>query len=483
MIARALRMIVGILAVAGGVFVLESERADLEIARLDLAGTPVTRLALLGADGPAVVIAHGFAGSSQMMQGYGLPLARAGYRVYLFDFLGHGRHLAPMSGDVSSVDGTTRLLVDQTNAVIDAVAPGGAPVALLGHSMATDILVRVAAARSEVGPMVLLSAFSREIDGTAPPDLLLVTGAWEPGLRGFALEALRMVDPGAGEGDVAEADGVLRRAVVAPASEHVSILHARAGREAALDWIDRAYGRTSDVAVTPTGPAIVALLLGLVLVLREAARWLPARPTGPLALGRARLAAVLALPALAAPPLALLLEPETLPVLVADYLAVHLAIYGGIQLALLRFWKLPLGGFSVAAFAFLLASSAAIGLALDRYAANFLPTLPRLSIIALMSVGAVMFFLADARLSHGASLGRRVLVHATFLLSLGLAVALDFEGLFFLLMIAPVIVLFYLVFGTLGHAASNRAGPLAAGVALGLVLAWALGVSFPLFAA
>jgi len=48
-------------------------------------------------------------------------------------------------------------------------------------------------------------------------------------------------------------------------------------------------------------------------------------------------------------------------------------------------------------------------------------------------------------------------------------------------MIAPVIILFYLTFGTMGRQAAARAGPLAPGLALGLVLAWALGVSFPLF--
>ena len=64
---------------------------------------------------------------------------------------------------------------------------------------------------------------------------------------------------------------------------------------------------------------------------------------------------------------------------------------------------------------------------------------------------------------------------------LPIAVALDFEGLFFLILIAPVMVLFYLVFGTMGRDSARRAGPLASGLATGLVLAWALGVSFPLF--
>jgi len=66
--------------------------------------------------------------------------------------------------------------------------------------------------------------------------------------------------------------------------------------------------------------------------------------------------------------------------------------------------------------------------------------------------------------------------------SLAIAVLLDTERLFFLAMIGPVILLFFLIYGLMGRWAAVRAGAASAGVALGLILAWALGVSFPLFA-
>jgi pimeloyl-ACP methyl ester carboxylesterase len=184
-----LRLILSILLIAVSVFVLEGARSGVEVTQITVGETPVTAYAQDGADGPVIVIAHGFAGSSQMMQGYALPLAKAGYRVFAFDFLGHGRHPVPMSGDVNAIEGTTRLLVAQTLAVMEAVGDGSAPVGLLGHSMATDVLVRVAQESDSAGPMVLLSAFSQEITVTHPDNLLLLVGAWEPGLREFALEA------------------------------------------------------------------------------------------------------------------------------------------------------------------------------------------------------------------------------------------------------------------------------------------------------
>jgi len=88
---------------------------------------------------------------------------------------------------------------------------------------------------------------------------------------------------------------------------------------------------------------------------------------------------------------------------------------------------------------------------------------------------------ADMMLAQRTSWLGRLALRGSFLLSLGIAVALDFERLFFLMMIAPVLVLFYLVFGTIGGSAAGRSGALSTGLALGLVLAWAIGVSFPLF--
>lgn len=456
-------------------------RREVDISRSHVGQTPVVSYIKSGADGPVVVVAHGFAGSQQMMQGYALPLARAGYRVYAFDFLGHGRHPLPMSGDVSSVDGTTRLLMEQTAQVIDAVVQGEPAIALIGHSMATDILVRVAAARDDVGPVVLISAFSQLIDAREPDNLLLVTGAWEPGLRQFARTSLQLVDPEASEGDTTVRGSVSRRAVAAPFVEHVSILQSTVARSEALAWLDRAYGRTSHLTILPTGLAILGLLAGLVLLLGPACALLPKREAPDCSLSLRQTALVLMAPMVVAPVCATALNTDLLPVLVADYLALHLLVFGGLQLVLLRIWKISFGPLAVPGLALLLLACAIFGLAMDRYAANFWPTGERFWIIAAMMIGALPYMVADSVLTANQSILRRLFTRASFLASLGIAVALDFEALFFLLLIAPVLILFYLVFGTMGRAVTQQTGPLASGLALGMVLAWSLGVTFPLF--
>jgi pimeloyl-ACP methyl ester carboxylesterase len=475
-----IRALISVVVIAVSVWVLEGARSGVQISAFDAGGTPVVRYAMADADGPAVVIAHGFAGSQQMMQGYALPLARAGYRVYAFDFLGHGRHGVPMSGDVSSVDGTTRLLVQQTQAVMDLVDAGGQPLALLGHSMATDILVRAAQGRNDVGPMVLISAFSREIDAVFPERLLLVSGAWE---AGAALDAVRLVAPDANEGETVQFGDVQRRMVAAPFSEHVSVLQSRVARSETVAWLDAAFGRVSDVRILPTGWAILGLLIGLVVLFPVLARRLRNVVVTQETLSWRQVAVGVGVPAVLAPVVAVPLDPGFLPVLVADYLGVHLAIYGAVQLGLLWYWGALRGRMQWGAFALLLAWCVLFGVALDRYAANFWPTSERLWIIALLLPGGLLFMVADAMVTDGARYARRFAVRAGFFASLGGAVALDFEGLFFLLLIAPVLVLFFAIFGPMGRHVGLRAGPLAPGLALGVVLGWALGVSFPLFQA
>ena len=471
------------------VWQLESARSGLTLQTLTAGETPITRAALPDADGPVVIIAHGFAGSRQMMQGYALPLAKAGYRVWSFDFHGHGRNPQPMTGDVTVIEGTTMRLVDQTLAVVSAArqAEGwSGPVALLGHSMATDIIIRAAAADPTIGPIVAISAFSQAVTPDFPADMLLISGQGEPPLRDFALRALHMLDPDAQEGDTVTTDSIRRAAIVAPGVEHVGVLFSQTGQTAALDWLDTAYNRDSAVTPPATGGWLALLLAAIVTLAWPLSRLLPKTAPSLRPLSTKQFTLALLLPMLAAPLIAVLLGIQTLPVLVADHLAVHLALYSALQLALLwRFGLRPGPLKPLATIALILWGLAVFGLALDRYGANYWPTPERLWIIAALSLGAIPFMLGDALIS-GAGRGtwaRRILARLGFLASLGIAVALDPSELFFLVLIAPVIILFYVIYGLMGRWVAQRSGATAAGLGLGLALAWALGVSFPLFSA
>lgn len=484
------RIAVALLALAAmalGIWGLEAPRQGLEI-RTDAVGeTPVTVMQRPGIEAPVVVIAHGFAGSRQLMAAWQLTLAQAGYITVSFDFQGHGRNPVPMSGDVTSIDGTTRLLMEETARVTDfaTALPGAqARVALVGHSMASDVIVRQGIADPRVEALVAISLFSQAVTETAPDNLLIVNGAWEAALRAEAVRVMGELNADEGETVGTPGDGFARRAVAAPMVEHVGVLYAPLGLTEAVDWLGASFGQTRAAEAVSLGPWIVLALFGAVLLAMPLARSLPEGPV-PWAPSR-RVFWLLAVgPAVVTPALLSLFETRFLPVLVADYLALHLALYGALVLGgaawagglpSLRgwIWGLALAVYGLAVF----------GGVLDRYVGSFVPHAGRTTVILAILPGAVLAMLADAVLSQAtqAKLWRRIVARGMFLVSLGIAVALDFERLFFLVIILPVIVLFYLSYGMMGRFVGRRTGSvMAMGIGLGVILGWALGVTFPLF--
>lgn len=466
--------------IALSVVMLQREQAGLQITDLAAGTTPATLYRQPGATGPLVVVAHGFAGSRQLMRAYSLTLARSGYTVLAFDFEGHGRNPVPMSGDVTAIDGTTRRLVDETLRVLAAgrAIPGVGPgVALLGHSMATDVIARAAIQDGAVDAVVGISMFSQAVTEDQPRHLLVVSGQLESRLREAALSMVRLVDPTAVEGETVTAGPVTRRAAVAPGVEHVGVLYSATALDEARAWLDARFGRQGTGPLVTPGLWILLLLAGIVVLFRPLASLLPAGPPGPAVSPRRYWAAVL-LPAFVTPLLAGVLYRPFLPVLVADYLMLHMALFGVAQLAILRTWPLPRIVWA-AALALVVWGLAVFGLALDRYAASFVPTPQRLGIVAILALGTVPFMLADAVVARGG--WRRLFARLMFLASLTAAALLDPERLLFVLIILPVIVLFFLILGPLGRWVSQRSGPSAAGLGLGVILAWSIGVSFPLF--
>ena len=468
---------------------LERARAGVVIEQVMIGTTPATLYRPRVPGAPVAVVAHGFSGSRQMMEAFSLTLARSGIAALAYDLRGHGRNPVPMTGEVASLDGVTAGLVEEARAVmasartLDGVGP---PVALLGHSMATDVIVRAAEAEG-IGAAVAVSMHSEAVSATRPERLLVISGAREGRLREAALAAARRVDPAAEEGETVRAGAVVRRAVAAPWVGHVGVLWSPAALGEARDWIAAAAARPLGGPVARTGPWIAALLGAVVALAWPLARLLPARgAAGPEApLGAGRLALALALPALAAAAAALAV-PSAVPTAViglrgADGLAAFLLVLGAGQLALLRRWGLRPGRPDAPGSAALLAWAAVFALALDRYGASFVPTGPRWALGALLLPGAVLTALADGVLCRGASLGRAVLVRAVPLAALLAAMLAAPERLGLQFTALPVWALFWAVFGTMARRVAARRGRDAPRAALGLALAWSLAASLPLF--
>ena len=139
----------GVDLIAVGLFELAQRQRGLEHHPTVVGETPVTIFRpQVGAAAPVVVIAHGFAGSQQLMQPFAETLARNGYIAMTFDFLGHGRNPIPMRGDITEGQTITAALLDELDhvaACAQDLPESDGRVAVLGHSMASDIVVRFAA--------------------------------------------------------------------------------------------------------------------------------------------------------------------------------------------------------------------------------------------------------------------------------------------------------------------------------------------------
>jgi len=504
-------------ALALSLWQLRADEGGITRESLQVGETPITVYRREGAPpAPLVLVAHGFAGSRRLMEPFALALAGGGYVAVTYDFLGHGRHPLPMRGDITVAEGTGAILMAQTGEVADFIlglpgVEGG--FALVGHSMATDILVRYAQEDPRVEATVGISMFAPTVDTASPRNLLALMGALEGRLEAEGRRVVSMVagvepdgvEPFTTYGDPAR--GTARRLAVAPRVEHVGVLYSATSLDETVGWMDTVFRRGSDDPQPGRGHGrgiwIGLLMATVFLMARPLAAMLPrvSDPSRGADASWRRLFLLGGLPALVTPLLLRPLPTGFLPVVVGDYVAVHFLTVGLLTLGLL-WWtggrpgvggilvrsgvrgagglRLAVGAAGMVGFFILL-----MAWPLDRFFTSFFPVAERLPLFLAVLVGTLPYFLADEWLTRGtgARRGAYPFTKLLFLLSLALAVALDFEALFFLVIIVPVILVFFVVHGLFSRWIYRSTGsPLVAGVGNAVAFAWALAVTFPLYA-
>jgi len=498
--------LVSLALIAFALFRLTETSAGVATDETRLGPTPVTvfRAADSPADAalPVVVIAHGFAGSQQLMQSFAVTLAKNGYLAVTFDYYGHGRNLEPLRGDVTEIEGATRNLLEQTGTVADyalSLQRAGDGLAVLGHSMASDVMVRYAQGDERVDAVVAVSMFSPAVTAESPQNLLVIVGGLEGFLKEEALRVLGLVTDNPEEGVTAGrfADGSARRVVFADGVEHVGVLYSEESMAATVAWLNGVYGRESSGYTAACGLPIALLIAGAWLLAWPLSKLLPvvSRPARGASLGWRRLLPAAAIPAVVTPLSLWWFPADFLGVLVGGYLAVHFLVYGlvtaGCLLWIRRADRPAVRGetnWPKLVVATLLATAyiaGVIALILDTYVTSFAITPPRVPLVFLMLAGTLAYFLADEWLTRGAQTARggHLFTRFCFLVSLGIAVALSFEDLFFLLIIAAVIVLYFLVYGFFARWIYRATGhPAVSGIATATAFAWALAAVFPMLA-
>ena len=469
-----------------GLWGLETERATVQTRTVETGQGLVTLYDTPSAEGPLVLVAHGFAGSRQMMQYLSRDMARAGYRVAAFDFFGHGRNGTLMSPDVTRIEGTTQQLVAQTRHVRDALEEEvdlSRGVALLGHSMATDIVIRAAQEMPDVQAIIAISMYSDAVTGHYPQRLLILSGEWETRLREVARRAVAQVGGAPVEGITVNDDVVARRAAAVDRTEHVSVLFSAASMQEIRAWLAAAFGRPVGGAAVSLGPVVLGVLTGLALLIWPVSRVLPQRAVEMPALTNRQFFLALFAPGLPAVAACYFGAGSLLGIASFRGLFAFFAVWGGFGLVILallgrRPRHLRPEGLTLT----LVWGLGIFAMALDRYGAAFLPGGPRLALMALFCAATIPFMLTDRLLVAQAAVWQRVLARLVPVAALSFSMVFVDTDLALLFTVMPVMVLFYLVFGTMERAIAQRSGAGTAGLALGVILAWSIASSTPLFA-
>lgn len=508
---RALVALVAVTVIGLSIWRLEAQQAGLSVRADAVDGIPVTVYALPQTDTarPVVLVAHGFAGSQTLMAPYAVSLARAGFLAVTFDYPGHGRNPRPLPGDLEDLDLLEAALLDTMEAVsryaraLDGAGPG---FAVLGHSMGADAVVTFARDRQVVDAVVAVSGFLTDATAEGPPNLLSIYGGLEPeALQIRGLEAVRQVAPDdvavqPGEVYGAIADGTARSTVVADGVEHIGVLYDPAALGAAVDWLVRVFEtpalQAADTPVDRRGPWLLALLLATAALAWPLSHRLPRLEAVGLGAGLPwrRLWPIPVVPAVATPVILWPVPTGLLPLMLGDYLTLHFLLYGLLTAAALAWWgrdRLPTAavlqmcGTRVvlgAMAATTLFATVALGVPVDRYFTTLAPIADRVPLILALLIGTLPYFLADEWVTRGdgAARGAYPATKALFLLSLGIAIALNLNELFFLLILLPVILLLFTVYGLFSRWIGRRTGlPLVMAVANAVVFAWAIAVVFP----
>ncbi len=501
-LARLTIAVLALIAIAASVLQLHALSDGLLVTHDHAGSIPVTVFRQAGGEAaPVVVIAHGFAGSQQLMQPFANTLARNGYVAVTFDFPGHGRNPNPLTGGLADADAMQRDLLgtlDQVTRYAQGLAGTEDGLAVLGHSMAADIVVRYSHAHPSVRATVAVSLFLPKPEEFRPQNLLIIDGALEAGaLKDQAYQIIAAAIGHKPDADVTYgnfADGSARRLTFARDVEHIGVLYSGDSMLASLTWLNQIFNRRGGGFLDTRGGSLGLLFLGLVALAWPLTGLLPRLAAPPLepALGWRALLLVALAPALLTPLILWRLPTTFLPILLGDYLALHFLLYAALTIVALSLsrkslvrasaievtsWKFVLAALAVCAYSLL-----ALGLPLNTYVVAFIPGVWRLPLVVAVLAGTLPYFVADEWLTRRLALlrGAYAITKVCFLLSLIIAVALNLEKLFFLIIIIPAILLLFAIFGSFSAWINRRTGqPLLAALSNALFFAWFIAGTFP----
>lgn len=236
------------------------EEADL---RLPDPGAP-------GERPPLVIVAHGFSADRVTMSSFARSMASAGYGVLTIDLRGHGEN---RNGFGAGRDGLLEDLRAAVDWAADETRVDGSRLALVGHSMGADAVLRFAQRDPRPDTVIAISGGESVEGPRRPENALFLLASRDPG--SIKAGAERFADVLAGgeleSGQVAGStdEGTAVSRIVVDGTDHATILWSDEAVETVVTWADATFGRTSEEAGLRdprVGTSGLYLLVALVLL-------------------------------------------------------------------------------------------------------------------------------------------------------------------------------------------------------------------------
>jgi pimeloyl-ACP methyl ester carboxylesterase len=237
---RALGIALSLILIAVSWFGLANLRTGLIVRSISQQSVPMLFVAPERASHrPGILVAHGFAGSKQLMFGYGYTLAHNGYGVLLLDFDGHGENAAPLDKTKLQQNLDAALTVLKAQPEIDPDKIG-----LLGHSMGSRAVMLAGIDQPKsISAVVAVSPVIAPVTPSKPSNLQLQAGEWE---GRFVRQSAQLLQQAGGENPNTD-EGKGRSRVIVPQAEHILILFKDLSHQSALKWFNSVFHRTSTV--------------------------------------------------------------------------------------------------------------------------------------------------------------------------------------------------------------------------------------------
>ena len=425
-----------------------------------------------------IIIGHGFAGSKEMMRQIAYDVANAGSNAVLFDFIGHGSNQRKLVNQPTEITGTTQQLVNQLSDIIKTIYEkfgSEISISLVGHSMASDIVIR-ASADKRINSVVAISPYSTGITQDFPKDLLLISGQFENHLRSHALQMVKTFKNEAKENTEYADEKIRRKASYIPNTGHVSVIYAPQTTRIIIDWLklenyDRSFWKTQILWIIM---GITFIVLGMSRLNANLANQNKLDREDKRALLKVLLASIFSLASG-------LIEINLLPIYGFERLAFYFGLIGFFAYLLSSDYQIKKLKINLLLWLKLILCFGVLCLLINRYVGSFNLNENRITAFITLILPITLFCLVIEKLIATSSIWFSILLRGLPIIGFSILLILFPEkyGLMFTAIL--IYILYFLVFGYIGKHQRKKIGYLKVGLTHGVFLSFAFAATNPIF--